>query len=141
MISRALIPLGLLAVVAIIAWCWWRNAGFTPWMSKASLDQYLSQYDTTPPGGHPNYWDKGHWFNAVEGRWTNEGPQFRIRYGPTPKGVRYLWWYWDHDEDEKAFQTGSKRLAAEGFVLLDPNYFTRPDGTRHYQAVWQKVVR
>ncbi len=140
--NRFLFSLGILvavilAVLAITGW--YRNAGFTPWMSHADLDQFLSQYDSTPPGGHPNYWDKGHWINAVEGRWHNGIPEYRIRYGTVPPH-RARWWYWYLNQDQESYSRHVHELADQGFTLLDPNSFLRPDGTRRYQGVWQKLI-
>ncbi len=130
--------LALAAIVILVIW-WQKNAGFTPWMSRPDLDHFLSQFDTTPPGGHPNYWDKGHWINAVEGRWHDGIPQYRIRYGPVPRH-RDLWWYWYLNQPQDSFTAHVNQLADEGFVLLDPNFCVWPDGTRRYQGVWHKVI-
>jgi hypothetical protein len=115
------------------------DAGFTPWMSHGELDTFLAQFDTNPPGGHPNYWDRGHWINAVEGRWHDGIPQYRIRYGPVPSH-KGLWWYWYLNQDQESFSSHVHEMADQGFTLLDPNSFSRPDDTRRYQGVWHKVI-
>jgi len=125
-------------IAGSVAW-WQKNAGFTPWMSRPDLDHYLSQFDTTPPGGHPNYWDKGHWINAVEGRWHDNLPQYRIRYGPVPPHKHYAW-YWYINQPQDSFTAHVNQMSENGFVLLDPNSCVWPDGTRRYQGVWHKLV-
>ena len=132
--------LGLVVLVLLFlgvgAWkCHEANKGFTPWMSSAELDKFLVQFDTNPPGGHPNYWDKGHWIDAVEARWHKGIPQYRIKYSAVPQG--YNWeWYWYLNQDQKSFSHHVHEFADKGMVLLDPNSFLRPDDTRRYQGVW-----
>lgn len=111
---------------------------FTPWMSHAELDDYLKQFDTNPPGGHPNYWDKGHWINAVEGRWQDGIPQYRISYGDAAND-HYYTWYWYLNQDQLSYSYHVHEFADKGFVLLDPNSFLRPDDTRRYQGVWHLI--
>jgi hypothetical protein len=137
--------LGASAVVimAMCAWAWiffQANKDFTPWMSLAELNHWQQQFDTTPPGGHPNYWDKGHWMNAVEGRWHEGIPQYRVRYGPVPDGYDGAW-YWYINQDQASFSSHVHELADAGFVLMDPNSFLRPDDTRRYQGVWHKLFK
>jgi hypothetical protein len=141
--KKALLILLALLVIASAAFGvrWWqRNAGFTPWMSRPELDHFLSQYDTVPPGGHPNYWDKGHWINAVEGRWHGGVAQYRIRYGPVPRPNKGIWWYWYINQPQETFTEHVNELGDDGFVLLDPNSCVWPDGTRRFQGVWHKVI-
>jgi hypothetical protein len=111
------------------------NKDFTPWMSHSELDKFMSQFDTNPPGQHPNYWDNGHWINAVEARWRGGIPQYRIRYGPTPQGYS-CGWYWYINQDQKSFSDHVHTFADDGMTLLDPNSYLRPDDTRRYQGVW-----
>lgn len=115
------------------------SSGFTPWMSDPQLHDFMRQFDSDPPGHHPNYWDKGHWINAVEGRWHDGEIQYRITYGPVPPH-RGLWWYWYLGIGEAHFNRLAKENAADGFTLLDANSFAMPDGTRRYQGVWHKVI-
>ncbi len=117
-----------------------RDAGFTSWMSRPDLDHFLSQFDTVPPGGHPNYWDKGHWIEAVEGRWHEGTAQYRLRYGPVPRPNKGIWWYWYINQPQGTFTQRTNKLGDDGFVLLDPNSCVWPDGTRRYQGVWHKVI-
>jgi len=140
-VKKAFLLLGIL-IIGVVSFClysYWHNTSFTKWMSHEELDQFLSQYDTVPPGNHPNYWDKGHWINAVEGRWHNGVPEYRISYGPVPKH-KGLWWYWYLNQDQASFSRHVHELADQGFTLLDPNSFERPDDTRRYQGVWHKVI-
>jgi len=115
------------------------SSEFTPWMSTPDMKKFLSQFDTDPPGGHPNYWDKGHWLNAIEGRWHNNRSEFRITYGPVPKH-KGSWWYWYWGISESYFNRLAKEKAADGFTLLDANSFTDPKGHRYFQGVWHKIT-
>ena len=137
--------LGASAVVimamCVLAWIVYQaNKDFTPWMSLAELNTWQKQFDTNPPGGHPNYWDQGHWMNAVEGRWHDGIPQYRVRYGPVPDGYDGAW-YWFINQDQASFSSHVHELADAGFVLMDPNSFLRPDDTRRYQGVWHKLFK
>ncbi len=126
--------------VGWLGWTYYQaNSSFTPWMSRPDLDQFLAQFDTNPPGGHPNYWDDGHWIDAVEGRWHDGIPQYRIRYSAVPNGF-HAEWYWYINQDQQSFSTHVHELADKGLVLLDPNSFLRPDDTRRYQGVWHRLV-
>jgi hypothetical protein len=135
--------LAILLVVALaaIAWISHRaNKDFTPWMTGAELQKFCDDHDTNPPGGHPNFWDQGHWIDAVEGRWHDGIPEYRVRYSASPKGKGgYLWWYWYFNQDQQSFSSHVHELADQGFTLLDPNSFVRPDDTRRYQGVWHKI--
>jgi Bacterial tandem repeat domain 1 len=140
--KKSILALVMLAAVAGIIWSWSyyaANKGFTPWMSLSELNQWQVQFDTTPPGGHPNYWDKGHWMNAVEARWHEGIPQYRVRYGPVPEGFDGAW-YWYANLDQATFSAHVHELADKGFVLCDPNSYLRPDDSRRYQGVWHKLL-
>ena len=129
----------IVAALAAGGWnCYQANKDFTPWMSHAELDDFLKQFDTNPPGGHPNYWDKGHWINAVEARWHDGIPQYRIRYGETPQDF-HCSWYWYLNQDQQSFSNHVHEFADQGYILLDPNSYLRPDDTRRYQGVWHRV--
>jgi hypothetical protein len=135
--------LAALIVIAVGTASWTEyeaNKGFTPWMTGAELNKFCAGFDTTPPGGHPNFWDKGHWIDAVEGRWHEGVPQYRLKYSDSPHGSgRYLWWYRYYNMDQQSYSRLVHELADQGFTLLDPNSFLRPDDSRRYQGVWHKV--
>ncbi len=133
----------ILVAVSLAVWGWnyyQTNKDFTPWMSLSELNHWEEQFDTNPPGGHPNYWDKGHWMNAVEARWHDGIPQYRVRYGPVPEGYDAAW-YWYINQDQASFTAHVHELADQGFVLLDPNSYLRPDDSRRYQGVWHKLFK
>jgi len=114
------------------------SSDWTPWMNDEEFAKFLVQLRGTK--GHPTaYWGKGHWINAVEGRWHNGEEQFRITYGPKPKHKK-LWWLWYFGLTQAEFNGMVGARAADGFTLLDGNFFTYPDGSRHYQGVWHKVI-
>ena len=107
-------------------------------MDHEEFDQFLVQLRGTRE--QPSaYWGKGHWINAVEGRWHDGVDQFRITYGPKPKH-KALWWYWYFDIGQERFNAMASTRAAQGYTLLDANFFTDPGGARHYQGVWHKVI-
>lgn len=108
---------------------------WTPWLSHPELDRFLSQFDTNPPGHHPNYWDKGHWITAVEGRWANNRIEYRIAYGPVPPHSHFGWYWWINQRQD-TFQKRAANYAAHGFTLEHSNFFTRPTGEQRYQGVW-----
>lgn len=143
MARKLFLGLGALALLALAVWGWCSyqaNKDFTPWMSHDDLDRFLVQFDTVPPGGHPNYWDNGHWIDAVEARWHDGIPEYRIRYGPIPQGYSGAW-YWYINQDQTSFSIHVHEFADRGFVLLDPNSYLRPDNSRRYQGVWHKLFK
>jgi len=135
------VAISVLLLLGIWDWNYYQaNRDFTPWMSLSELNEWQKQFDTTPPGGHPNYWDNGHWMNAVEARWHEGIPQYRVRYGPVPEGYDAAW-YWYINQDQASFSAHVHALADQGFVLLDPNSYLRPDDSRRYQGVWHKLFK
>lgn len=79
-----LLVMALLASVAVGYRQYENTHGFTPWMSLNELNMFMKTFEAPHPG-EPNYWDKGHWMTAVNGRWHDGIPQYRIRYGEAPK--------------------------------------------------------
>ena len=114
------------------------SSDFTPWMANPEFGNFLLKLRGTK--AHPSaYWGNGHWINAVEGRWHDGVAQYRITYGPKPKH-KALWWYWYLGIGQQSFKQHAGEMAAQGYTLLDGNYYTKPDGTRRYQGVWHKVI-
>ena len=134
--------LALLALFLLGVWGWnyYRaNVGFTPWMSRPDLDQFMTRFASKAPGGHPDYWDKGHWIDAVEGRWHDGIPQYRIKYSAVPADCNGEW-FWYINQGQDSFTDLVHKLADQGMVLLDPNSFLRPDNSRRYQGVWHLLT-
>ncbi len=77
---------------------------------------------------------------AVQARWHDGIPQYRVRYGPVPEGYDAAW-YWYINQDQASFSSHVHEFADKGFVLLDPNSYLRPDDTRRYQGVWHKLYK
>lgn len=100
--------------------------GFTHWMNSQELKHHAQ-------AGKP----KGLWITAVEGRWHDGVPQYRIREELKPTG-RAFSWYWWHGQDKASFDQKSSQLTKDGFRLVHSQTFTSPDGTVRYQSVWQK---
>jgi hypothetical protein len=111
---------------------------FTPWMSLSDLNSYLEELDGDKPGGK-NYWDRGNWIDAMEGRGETGIAQYRIRYSPVPPRRAY-WWLWYFNHDRKSFDTQVHKLADEGFTLVHFNSYVRPGGEERFQGVWHKFV-
>jgi hypothetical protein len=130
---------GLAVVVGILGYLRYDDANrdFSPWMSFPELTAYLKKFDPKSPD-EPDFWKKGHWITAAEGRWHAGAAQFRIRYGlgPVAKGFA---WRWFIDQDQESFGKRLKEFGDDGFVLVCSNSFKRPDGTMRYQAVWHKT--
>ncbi len=110
------------------------EADFTPWMSPLALDTYLRQKNR---GHHSSLWSRGHWIRAVEGRWRDGAHEFRIALGAMNRPGELQWLY-RFDLTEIAFAEELARLGDKGFVLRQSQAYRHPDGTRRYQAVWQR---
>src|SRR5688500_272799 len=65
---------------------------FTQWMSLSDFNAYMEGLDGEKPEGK-NYWDRGNWVLAMEGRWEAGIPQYRFSYAPVPPRRAY-WWLW-----------------------------------------------
>jgi len=116
------------------------NRDFTPWMSPTEVSVFFKSFEPVRTG-EPDYWKKGHWVTAVEGRWGDGVPQYRFRYGPVPVQPGHEWtWFWFLDMDQETFGKKLKEYAETGFTLVWYNSFKRPDGTRRYQGVWHKLT-
>jgi len=114
-----------------------RNDGFTEWMPWVEFQEFLSEKDKKDQN-NKNFWDKGHWILAAEGRWQDGQQQYRIRMGDAPKNKAYLW-LWYVNEDQKDFDKLIEKFTVEGYTMVYCNSFTRPSGTTLYQAVWQNM--
>jgi hypothetical protein len=129
----------LLVIAALFSWHHYRaNHGFTPWMDKARLDAYIKTLDGDKPGGK-NYWERGNWITAVEGRWHNGKPEHRMRYAASPKGKKSVTWYWWLNANQKEWEGHVERYADDGFTLTHSTSYLRPDGRIIYDAVWHKI--
>ena len=115
------------------------GAEFTPWMDKSQMDAFMTELDGAKPGGK-NFWDRGHWILAVEGRWQDGKPEHRIRYGAIPKGKRGILWYWWMNCNQEEWDGHVERYADAGLTLTHWTSYTRPDGRKIYDGVWHKVV-
>ena len=115
------------------------EGAYTPWMDKAQLDAYMASLDGNVQGGK-NYWDRGHWITAVEGRWNEGKPEHRIRYSETPKGKKSVVWYWWLNCNQTEWAGHVERYADDGCTLKHWTSYMRPDGRMIYDGVWHKVV-
>ncbi len=113
-------------------------SAFTPWMPHDDFEQFQRQFDSTPPGGHPNYWDKGHWIDAAECRWNDGHIEYRISYSAVPPN-RGRGWYWYLTQPPESFDRLCLEFAAKGYTLVHTNSFTNGDGELLYQGVWHKL--
>jgi hypothetical protein len=134
----ALVAIGILAL-AICSWRYYvANRGFTPWMDNQQMDAFMKSLDGDRPGGK-NYFDRGHWITAVEGRWHDGKPEHRIRYADTPKDVNHLYWYWWLNANQQEWAGHVEHYADDGFTLVHYSSYLRPDGRMIYDGVWHKV--
>jgi hypothetical protein len=108
--------------------------GFTEWMASVPFHEFLSEKEMKDENGQ-NFWDRGHWILAAEGRWHDGQQEYRIRFGDAPKNKGYLWtWYLNMNQQE--FDRHIEALTRDGYTMVQHNSFTRPSGTIMYQAVW-----
>jgi hypothetical protein len=102
------------------------------------MNAYLEGLDGDKTGGK-NYWDRGNWINAVEGRWEAGIPQYRLTHSAVPEHRDY-WWYWYFNQDRESFDRMVHRMADEGFTLVQFNSFVRTGGSERFQGVWHKLI-
>lgn len=110
---------------------------FTPWMNYKKMQAFLDPLEKKNDK-NKNFWDRGHWLSAVEGRWENGEPQFRLKIVESPKGKK-CWWFWWFNQDQESYNKHIHRLSDEGFRLVSDNSFAWPDGSRRYSGVWHRV--
>jgi len=89
----------------------------TAWMSLSDLNAYLEGLDGDKPEGK-NFWDRGHWITAIEGRWEAGIPQYRVSYDAVPEARRAVWWQWYLNQDKQSFDAHVHQLADEGYTLV-----------------------
>lgn len=111
--------------------------GFSPWMTYREMSALLDPLEAKDETGK-NFWAKGHWITAVEGRWSDGRPQFRVKVGQTPRGRTHAWYWW-FNQDQASYNKHLHRLSDQGFTLVSHNTFTWPDGTVRYSGVWHKI--
>lgn len=114
-----------------------RQNAFTPWMRTVEFSSFLNEREAKQDDGK-NFWSRGHRIAAVEGRWENGAPEYRIKIAAAPPDRRY-WWYWWFNQSQEDFNRHLHRIADDGFTLVHTNRFEWPDGTLRYSGVWHKV--
>lgn len=107
---------------------------FTPWMSPLALDTYLRQKNR---GHQGNFWARGNWIRAIEGRWHQGNREVRIALGVMAVPGQVEWAY-RINLTEIAFAEELARKGTEGYALAQSQAYRHPDGTKRYQAVWQR---
>lgn len=108
----------------------------TPWMSPLSLDTYIRQKNR---GFRESFWDRGHWIEAIEGRWHEGRRQFRIAFDTIPDRERFQW-YCRIDQTEAEYRDTLSRLRREGYTLVQGQVYERPDKTKRYQGVRHREI-
>lgn len=137
--ARIILIILFVAIAGFFSWRFYEaNHDFTPWMDKAQMDVFMKSLDGDKPEGK-NYWDRGHWITAVEGRWHNGKPEHRIRYAESPKNVNGLLWYWWLNANQGEWERNVEKYADDGFTLEHYSSYMRPDGRMIYDAVWHKT--
>ena len=111
---------------------------FTEWTPKEEFEKFLRTKDVKNDAGK-NYWDQGHWIQAVEFRWVDGKKEYRISIAESPKGKGF-WWMWFLDMDEEFFQQRMKSLEADGFQMSSYHAAEDPAGKRVFAATWSKVA-
>ena len=109
----------------------------TEWMEQNEFNALLAQLEKKTDG--KNYWDQGHWVDAVDGQAENGSVQYKITYSTVPTNKTY-YWYWWFNQTQEDFNTHLQRLTKDGFVLVHYQSFEHPDGSRKFQGVWHKVI-
>jgi len=110
------------------------DTDFTPWMSSLALDTYIRQKNR---GYQGSFWSRGNWIRSIEGRWIGGGHEFRIALGTMARPGEIQWIY-RLDLTELAFADELDRLGDDGFDLAQSQAYRHPDGSKRYQAVWQR---
>ena len=110
----------------------------TGWMTLDEMNAKLNALEQKEDG--KNFWDRGHWITAVDGRWHKGAPEYRLRYSEVPEHRAY-WWYWWFNQDQKSFRKHMHELADKGFTLVHYQEFERPTGEIRYQGVWHKLIK
>ena len=109
---------------------------FTPWLSPLALDTYLRHKNR---GFKQSIWDRGHWIEAIEGRWSEERHEFRIAFDTIPDRERFQWYY-RIDQTSEEYRDTLHRLRREGYTLVQSQAYERPDKSKRYQGVWQREI-
>lgn len=108
--------------------------GFTSWMKRSDLDNYfqvLNDFDESK-----DFFAKGHWITAVEGRWHKGNFEYRVKYSNSPS-KKYTW-YWKVNQDYSAFLKSSDEYHSRDFRLVYAQSFKSATGELRYQGVWHK---
>jgi hypothetical protein len=139
--------IGLLAAIGIPAFQKARNISLekthevssvqTEWMEANDFHALLKKLEKKSAG--KNYWDQGHWVNAVDGRTEAGAVQYKISYSTVPGHKGYTWYWW-YDQNQESFNKHLKTLTDDGFILAHYQSFEDPDGIRKFQGVWHKRV-
>lgn len=111
-----------------------KRISFTSWMSYESLDDYFNSLNNHDPDS--NYFSKGNWLIAVDGRWNGENAEYRVSLAKKPKEA--FWWWWVN-QTEVLFDKKIKEYQDKGAKLVYTQSFLMPDGTKRYQGVWHKL--
>ncbi|MEM7602228.1 MAG: hypothetical protein AAF357_12530, partial [Verrucomicrobiota bacterium] len=109
---------------------------FTSWMTPLALDTYIRHKNR---GYSESFWQRGHWITAVEGRWTDDGHEFRIALDKIPDLNQWQWQY-RVNQSTGQFANASRDFADQGFKLVHSQTFTDPNGKTKFQAVWQREL-
>lgn len=110
------------------------DENFTSWMKQSDLDNYfevLNDFDE-----NDDFFAKGHWITAVEGRWHKANFEYRVKYANTPS-KKYSWYWW-LNQDFASFSAKLLKYNQDGFRLVYAQSFKSTTGELRYQAVWHK---
>ncbi len=107
---------------------------FTSWMKKSDLDSYFQVLNNFDEDN--DFFAKGYWITAVEGRWHKGNFEYRVKYGNGPS--RKYSWYWHINQDYNDFSQKSDGYNNRGFRLVYAQSFQSATGELRYQSVWHK---
>lgn len=110
------------------------EADFTPWMSSLSLRTYILQKNY---GHNEDFWQRGHWMRAVEGRWRGGDAEFRIAIG-TMKHRDEFQWQHAMNLSESEFYKEDAHYRQQGYRLIQSQIWQMPNGSTRHQAVWRR---
>ena len=78
--------------------------------------------------------------NREQGRWHDGAPQFRYKIATAPADGRYGW-YWYVDMDKDTYHDHLIHFRKIHYKLVSSDVYTWPDGSLHYNAIWQQVFQ
>ena len=124
------------ASMILILSCSDRGPEFTEWMPRKAFLEYLAERQDKGDTGK-NFWDSGHWVDAVECEWKDGYQNYRVAIGTPPEGMGNSW-YWYFDMNQEFFEKRLTDYSIKGFQMVWVNKSINPNGKEIFAAVWHK---